>query len=701
MVNIRRLITWSIIGIGISSITVQLVVIREFLAQFNGNEMTISMVVFSWLLLTGAGSLLNRFVTSGSVTIYALLTLLAALWPIPQLILIRYFREAIFVHGASPGFYPIFLFVVVIIAVYCLVSGFILPLSLRVIKSNGFESTSGDIYITDSIGDISGGILFSFILVFWTTPFQAIAVTSALAILCALGVLHAKGSRNLLWGGILLAAGFYAVALNASLETASLSGQYGEIVRYIESPYGRIVITREGAQHTFWESGLPLYSDGNIMESEERIHYPLSQRKEVENLLIISGGLGETIREAEKHHPGHIDYLELDPWLTGAAEALGVLEKRPFLSIVNRDARRFIERTRKKYDAVIVNLPDPDTFQINRFFTREFFLLVKNALNETGILSFGLEYSENFISDIKRQKLSSMYNTAGTVFRNVVIIPGARAYFLCSDGKLSLDIPELLKKKSVSTTYIEGFYRGNITEGNIERVQSAIDRREEINSDFEPRMISIVFREWFSRDNASPWLLVVVLSGICIVYLLFIKREEYILFTSGMAVMGAEMLVIFTFQVIYGFIYLRVGAVVTAFLLGLLPGALLGKRDSGTFGLVVSEAVILVLLFVFLAWETFFGSGIPQVWFFIYGFLFSFCCGFQFPVITRIMGEKTHPIAGCLAADFTGAALGTILSGAFLIPVAGIRITILSLLFIKASSFLILLRIRKRGVNYA
>ncbi len=460
MVNIRRLITWSIIGIGISSITVQLVVIREFLAQFNGNEMTISMVVFSWLLLTGAGSLLNRFVTSGSVTIYALLTLLAALWPIPQLILIRYFREAIFVHGASPGFYPIFLFVVVVIAVYCLVSGFILPLSLRAIKSNGFESTSGDIYITDSIGDISGGILFSFILVFWTTPFQAIAVTSALAILCALGVLHAKGRRNLLWGGILLAAGFYAVALNASLETASLSGQYGEIVRYIESPYGRIVITREGAQHTFWESGLPLYSDGNIMESEERIHYPLSQRKEIENLLIISGGLGETIREAEKHHPGHIDYLELDPWLTGAAEALGVLEKRPFLSIVNRDARRFIERTRKKYDAVIVNLPDPDTFQINRFFTREFFLLVKNALNETGILSFGLEYSENFISDIKRQKLSSMYNTVGTVFRNVVIIPGARAYFLCSDGKLSLDIPELLKKKSVSTTYIEGFYRG-------------------------------------------------------------------------------------------------------------------------------------------------------------------------------------------------------------------------------------------------
>ena len=459
MVNIRRLITWSIIGIGISSITVQLVVIREFLAQFNGNEMTISMVVFSWLLLTGAGSLLNRFVTSGSVTIYALLTLLAALWPIPQLILIRYFREAIFVHGASPGFYPIFLFVVVIIAVYCLVSGFILPLSLRVIKSNGFESTSGDIYITDSIGDISGGILFSFILVFWTTPFQAIAVTSALAILCALGVLHVQGQPQPFMGGDSAGGRF----LRGCPQCIPGDRQFVGAIRG-DCPVYRISLW----PHRDYQGGRPAHLLGvgpaPLFRREyhgERGAHPLSPepaergRKPSHHIR----GLGETIREAEKHHPGHIDYLELDPWLTGAAEALGVLEKRPFLSIVNRDARRFIERTRKKYDAVIVNLPDPDTFQINRFFTREFFLLVKNALNETGILSFGLEYSENFISDIKRQKLSSMYNTAGTVFRNVVIIPGARAYFLCSDGKLSLDIPELLKKKSVSTTYIEGFYR--------------------------------------------------------------------------------------------------------------------------------------------------------------------------------------------------------------------------------------------------
>jgi len=151
------------------------------------------------------------------------------------------------------------------------------------------------------------------------------------------------------------------------------------------------------------------------------------------------------------------------------------------------------------------------------------------------------------------------------------------------------------------------------------------------------------------------------------------------------------MLIIFTFQVIYGYIYLRIGAVVTAFLLGLLPGAILGRSYKVQSGLMASEIIILGLLFIFLAWSVFFKTEIPQAWFFIYCFLFSFCCGFQFPVITGIIGESSRPITGCLAADFAGAAVGTILVGAFLIPSIGIWASITFLILIKISSFLTLL----------
>jgi spermidine synthase len=703
MINLRRIIFWSIIGIGISSITVQLVVVRELLTQFQGNEITISVAVFSWLLLTGMGSYSARFVKSSSVTLYSVLAFFAALLPLPQLAMIRHFREEVFIHGVSPGFYHIFFFILAATAIYCLLSGFILPWSLEVLKHNGHDSTSGDIYIIDNIGDISGGIIFSFILVYWATPFQAIALTSAPAIMSALTLMFIRGKKYLMAVAMILTAGFYMIALNSNFEISSISGQYGEIVKYLESPYGRIVITGEGTQRTFWESGLPLYSDENVMESEEEIHYPLSQLKSVGDVLVISGGLGETLNEVIKYNPGHVDYVELDPYLTGVAEEMGLLKKKPFIDIINTDARSFIKKAGKKYDAIIINLPDPDTFQINRFFTSEFFGLAKEALNRDGVLSFGLEYSENYLSRTNKKKLSSMFNTASSRFKNVEIIPGAKAYFICSDGDLSLDIPGLLEEKAISTTYIEGFYQGNVTEDRIKNIQAAIDQGEGINRDFNPRIINIIFDEWFSRYDTSPWLFIIILAVASIVYLFFIRSEEYILFSTGFAVMGAEMLIIFTFQIIYGYIYLRIGAIVTAFLIGLLPGAILGRayQKKSIAVLMGSEVIILGLLFIFLAWNVFFKVEISQVYFFIYCFLFSFCCGFQFPVITGIIGERSQPIAGCLAADFTGAAIGTILVGAFLIPSLGIQTSIIFLILIKISSISTLLLSwgRKRSYN--
>ncbi|MCD4715202.1 MAG: hypothetical protein K8R45_00510, partial [Desulfobacterales bacterium] len=75
MIKAKRLIIWSIIGTGISSVTTQLLTIREFLSQFHGNEITISLVLFCWLLLTGLGSLAAKGVKRSSLGFYTLLIL--------------------------------------------------------------------------------------------------------------------------------------------------------------------------------------------------------------------------------------------------------------------------------------------------------------------------------------------------------------------------------------------------------------------------------------------------------------------------------------------------------------------------------------------------------------------------------------------------------------------------------------------------
>ncbi len=696
----KRLIIWSIIGTGISSITVQLITVREFITQFHGNEITISLVLFIWLMLTGLGTLIAKYLKTGSITLYALITLLIALWSLPQILIIRHFREAFLIHGVSPGFYQILLYITVTTAPYCLLVGYILPCALDVLKANQHRFSSGELYMTDSIGDISGGALFSFLLVYWLKPFEIIALTSCLLILTSLLMLLMRKRYYLLALPIVLTALFYVFALNPGFELSTLEKQYGQIIQYMESPFGRIVITKEEEQNTFWESGLPLYSDSEIISSEEKVHYPMSQLNgEIKNVLLVSGGIGETLNEINKYNPEHIDYVELDPYLTGLASSMGFISLLPNLSVINADARAHIKDTGKKYDAIIIDLPDPDTFQINRFFTSEFYTLARNALSDKGILSFGMDYSANFISEITGRKLSTVYNTANQYFENIVIIPGEQAWFLCSDGDISTNIPERLKSRRVSTRYIEGFYYGNISDERIRYINEKIDPDEYINTDFAPRMMNIAFEEWFFKYESSPAAFLVIMLAVIAIYLITLKKEEYVLFSSGVAVMGVETLIIYTFQIIYGYVYLKIGAIITVFLLGLLPGAATGSifMKKRNINLVISEILMICYLMLYYVWLTFFRTELHQTYFLIYGFLFSFLCGFQFPVAAGIIGEKTSPAAGCIAADLAGAAAGTFIVGTLLIPLYGIQSAVIFLIIVKISSSMIILNRSKKN----
>lgn len=279
----------------------------------------------------------------------------------------------------------------------------------------------------------------------------------------------------------------------------------------------------------------------------------------------------------------------------------------------------------------------------------------------------------------------------------MLILPGEEAYFLCSDGDISADIPERLKIKSISTRYIEGFYYGNVTTERIKLLQDNIDKQEFINTDFEPRMMNIIFKEWFLKHGDSPKAFLFIFLIIILIYLSSMKREEYILFSTGIAAMGVEMLVIFTFQVIHGYIYLKIGAIVTVFLLGLLPGATVGNlyKEKSITRLVISDIILMCLLLLFFAWISFFKTELNQYYFLTYCFIFSFFCGFQFPVATGIIGEKMSPAAGCLAADLAGAAVGTLAVGTLLIPLWGVRSAIVFLLLIKISSSMIILLTRR------
>ncbi|MGD9139852.1 MAG: hypothetical protein PVH42_24035 [Desulfobacterales bacterium] len=689
-----RAIIRVVIATGISSVVTQLLTIREFLTQFQGNEIVIALILFNWLILGGIGTLMARVIVRRSrkptANILAGLSLVLSSLAVLQILAIRQLRDVIFIQGSSVGFYPTLLFSFLTIAPYCLLLGFVLPYSLFVLRTETVDYPGARIYITDNIGDISGGALFSFALVFWVSPLAALFLAH-LPLLLSSYLLFTPSRRNT--AGVLTAVVFVAALLGGSigLENMSLPPAEGKVVFYRETRYGRITVYQDQEQFTLFENGVPLFSSQNLSIAEETIHYPLSQLDAIQNVLLISAE-GGVMTELEKYPIQSVDYVELDPEVAAVQFRFDMVKNIRGLNVIHQDGRAYLSQSKKTYDAIIVNLPEPNTFQVNRFYTDVFFEMARKHLVKDGVLSFSMQGFDNYLAEPQRQKLSSLYNTARTYFKNVLLLPGRKVFFLCSASKLNTDIPTLLEKKGISTAYISGFFYGNLSRERINRLNKLMDPSTPRNVDNSPYLMRLMFSQWFAKFQTSPIGFFIVVAIISVIYLFRVSREEFVLFSTGSMTMGSEILVIFAFQIYFGYIYLQIGIIITVFLAGLLPGAWLGHRlrHRSKQILALTDMFLIAFLVLFILAITNFADRLPVAFYLAFGFVVSLVCGFQFPVALYLRGSDNIAAAHSFSADLIGAACGILLTSVILIPYVGILWTAGGLICLKLISLILI-----------
>jgi spermidine synthase len=685
-----------VIATGISSIVVQLIIIREFLAQFHGNEFIISLILFNWLILGGIGTLVAHLITPrywgpSSSRLCWLSFILAALSVI-LIYIIRELRDFFFVHGSSVGFYPTLAYIFLTIAPYCLLIGFILPYSLFVLRAETPDYSGTRIYITDNIGDITGGALFSFALVFLVTPLKAILISNLPLVATSFLLFSLTGKqRKYLKMMIGAAIILFVFAAGIFFEPFSLEPSEGKLVHYRESRYGRIAVHQDNGQYTLFTDGVPVFSNQNQSIAEETIHYPLAQLDNPQSVLLISGE-GGIMKELKKHGLKTVDYVELDPGITAVLFKFGLIENIEGLNVINQDGRAFLADSDNIYDAIILNLPEPDTFQINRFFTDQFFSLVKRHLAPDGVLSFSMEGYDNYLAEPQRQKLSSLYNTVKNNFKHILLMPGLKIFFLCRDISIKTDIPARLAEKDIMTRYIRGYYDGNLTKERISDLNDLMDPNTPKNSDDSPLLMRLMFSQWFAKFSTSPVGFIAVLAGLTIIYLFRIKREEFVLFSTGAMTMGSEILIIFAFQIFYGYIYFQIGLIITIFLAGLLPGALLGDRlrEGGKQILVLTDGLLITLIGILILALKIGGDRLPSFFFLVFGFMISLACGFQFPVALHLGGGGNSAVTRSFSADLIGAACGILITSLILLPYLGLIWAATGLIFLKLASLIVI-----------
>lgn len=746
---------------GATAMVSQIVFMREFLVVFYGNEISIGIILASWLIWGAFGSwFLGRFSDriSGKVRLFSLCQLSLAFILPATLFAVRSSKVLLGIAtGEIIGYYPMALVTFAILALSCTVMGFMFSLGCRVYKSAADIPAQrvASVYILEAVGALSGGLLVSYFLIRHVVPFGIIFIISFLNLAASIAMQkHGEPSKAkkalltsmiaiLIFGLIATFAGGINKIRELSLERL-WSGF--DVLESRDSVYGNIAVTSRPGQRSFYDNGLHLYTVPDLLSAEEAVHFALLENRNPEKVLLIGGGVGGLLEEVLKYPVKRVDYVELDPVIIEMARKYlpakdsGYLD-RSEVHIINEDGRFYVKRTDQTYDCVIINLGDPYTAQLNRFYTVDFFKEVDRILSKGGVVSFGLTSSENYIGEELRDYLRSVYLSVREVFPDVFIVPGDTAYFLASNEKDMLTsssrvLMDRMKERGVDATYVREYYLlSKLSPERIVYAERTIREKVPValNRDFKPvsyhyatvfwstHFDTPLFRRFLRTLTAENiWRAAALFCAFILIFYSWNRRRRgkravlLAVMTTGFAEINFQIATILSFQVIYGFVFYKLGVIITSFMVGLAFGGWIIARymprirnDLAVFSWTQVSICLypLILPLIFLLFSkadsgaaTWWGSNV------IFPFLpviAGTIGGIQFPLANKIYLEQKEQmgrVAGLTyGLDLLGACLGSLLAAALLIPVLGIFQTCFLTALINTVVLVLLLRGAKNG----
>ncbi len=160
---------------------------------------------------------------------------------------------------------------------------------------------------------------------------------------------------------------------------------------------------------------------------EALVHPGMITHPEPENILILGGGEGATLREVLKHPTvKKVIMVDIDEEFVSLCK--GHLKKwhkgsfnNPKVELVFDDAREYIKKIKSKFDVIIADLSDPVKEGSARLlYKKEFYSLIKKVLKQMGI----------FVTHATEIHYASNTNVSTQVFKTLTdIFPKVEFYY--------------------------------------------------------------------------------------------------------------------------------------------------------------------------------------------------------------------------------------------------------------------------------
>jgi len=712
--------------IGLVSILGQVILLRELNVAFFGVELIYILALGVWLFFTALGALAGRRFANHSAEEIIPLFILYGISLLMSLVFIRAGR---LIFSGVPGAYLSFPEQMAVTAVALLpvglLSGLMFQRAARMYVR--FDRTLIAAYGIESAGGLAGGVIA-------TAGFHRGIQNFTLAVLCGLiafatAALIFSGRRIRLYraaAGGLVCAALVVLFLSSSLDRGMTAWNHRNLLESLDTPYGRVTITKLHGQITVFENdAIAFETEGT--EAEMFVHPAVLQHPNPQSVLILGGGIEGTVKEVLKHGPKRVDYVELNAAMVEAVRDrlpgdIVASLKGAGVRLIIGDPRAFMKDS-GRYDLILIGMPEPESGQSNRFYTKEFFELCAGRLNAGGVVALRLRSGENFWTPQMVRRTASIYRAILSVFPDVIVLPGSTNVLAASRGPLTRSAEILtarfeerkIKARLVSPPYIR-YLLTNDRFFEIERLlkTSAVP----VNTDRRPVCYMYALMIWLSKffpgmalpdladkteklfmTAAGPWV-----SGVAIVVLfLFLRRKPSrrnaaLVLTAGFLGMVLETVLILNYQMKEGVLFRDIGLLMTLFMTGLalgsaaMNGVMRIERRGGTkirlvgAGLIAVFSLLCFMVMMIVAEDGSAGLALTGGLLAGAGLLVAGIFGFA---SARDLQDQTKVISPLYAADLIGGCLGSLVAALLLIPLFGLDVTLGGMIVLGAASLLL------------
>ncbi len=278
-----------------------------------------------------------------------------------------------------------------------------IPLVIRLLKEyRELRVNVSNVLTVDYLGALAASLLFPIVLVPQLGLFRSSLLFGILNVLVAglgLYTFRVRIQRTVLLlvtvllAFIVLIVGFHYVKNITHIFQSKLYS--GEIIFSKNTHYQNIVVTRDSDVFSLFINGnLQFNTLDEYRYHESLVHPVMSLSRRHNDILVLGGGDGMAVREVLKYPDVQsITVVDLDPVITDLFKnnaLLSRLNQQSFqdkrVTIVNKDAWKYLEFNEGLYDVIIIDMPDPNDLQLSKLYSKSFYKLVAKHLAAEGLI---------------------------------------------------------------------------------------------------------------------------------------------------------------------------------------------------------------------------------------------------------------------------------------------------------------------------